>query len=126
MQEDGGISASGIFGWLGNALGTVIRFVVEALQGVFGGLSSAISSFLAGLAGAVGMSPTFFNFAWLILGLILLIAAIKAFVRGAIVAGLIWAVLAILVLGGLIGEVTQFTVMDAPTALVMAPAPGHA
>lgn len=119
MQEDGGVSASGIFGWLGNALGTVIRFIVEALQGVFGGLSSAINAFLSGLAGAVGMSPTFFNYAWLVLGLILLAAAIKAFVRGAVVAGLIWIVLAIIVLGSLIGEVTLFTVMDKPTALVM-------
>lgn len=119
MQEDGGASTTGIFGWLGNALGTVIRVFVEALQGVFGGLSSAINSFLAGLAGAVGMSPTFFNYAWLVLGLILLAAAIKAFVRGAIVAGIIWIVLALVVLGGLIDEVPGFTVADSPASGIL-------
>ncbi|MGE4335991.1 MAG: hypothetical protein AB7E55_08455 [Pigmentiphaga sp.] len=119
MQEDGGASTTGVFGWLGNALGSVIRFIVEALQGVFGGLSSAVNSFLSGLADAVGMSPTFFNYVWLVLGLILLAAAIKAFVRGAIVAGIIWIVLALVVLSGLIGEVAELTGTDAPSALVI-------
>lgn len=109
MQADGNSSATGIFGWLGNALGTIIRFVVEALQGIFGGFAGAIQAFLSGLAGAVGMSPTVFNYAWLVLGLILLFVAIKAVVRGALVAAIIWAILGIVVLGGLIGESVHFT-----------------
>lgn len=114
MQADGNTSATGVFGWLGNAFGTLIRYIVEALQGVFGGLSHAVQSFLSGLAGAVGMSPSIFNYAWLVLGLILLFAAIKAAVRGALVAAIIWAILGIVVLGSLIGEGSHFTALYAP------------
>jgi len=92
----------GFFGWLGNALGTVIRLIVDALGAVFGGIGDAIDAFFRGLAGALGMSPTVFNYLWLIGGLILLVAAVKAFTKRAILAGIIWLVLGLLVLGALI------------------------
>lgn len=91
------------FGSVGAMLGEVIRAIVAGLRYVFGGLGSALGDFFSGLAGALGMSPSIFNFALLILGLVLLWAAVKAFLRRAIVAGIFWLVLAMLVLGGLIG-----------------------
>lgn len=93
----------GIFSWLGSAMGSVIRFIIDALRGLFGGFGDAVRDFLHGLATSVGMSPSFFNYVWLFLGLALLIAAIKAIIDRAFLAAIIWAVLAVLVLGGLTG-----------------------
>ncbi|WP_459618244.1 hypothetical protein [Bordetella sp. 2513F-2] len=94
---------SSFFGSLGAMLGEVIRAIVGALQAVFGGLGSALGDFFSGMAAALGMSPSVFNFGLLVLGLLLLWAALRAFMGRAIVAGLFWLVLAILLLGGLIG-----------------------
>ncbi|GAB1578831.1 hypothetical protein [Bordetella petrii] len=91
------------FGSVGAMLGEVIRAIVAGLRYVFGGLGSALGDFFSGLAGALGMGPSIFNFALLVLGLVLLWAAVKAFLRRAIVAGIFWLVLAMLLLGGLIG-----------------------
>lgn len=92
----------GFFGWLGNALGSAIKLIVDALRTVFGGIGDAIDAFFRGLANALGMSPSIFNYLWLIGGLILLVVAVKAFAKRAVLAGIIWLVLGLLVLGGLI------------------------
>jgi len=93
----------GIFGWLGSALGSVIRFIIDILRGFFGGFGEAVRDFLHGLAGSVGMSPSFFNYVWLFVGLALLVAAVRALIGRAILAAIVWAVLAVLVLGSLVG-----------------------
>jgi hypothetical protein len=51
----------------------------------------------------MGMSPSLFNFAILILGVLLLIAAVRALLRRSVLGFLFWAILAVLVLGALIG-----------------------
>ena len=56
-----------------------------------------------GLARALGMGPSVFNFALLLLGLLLLWTALRAFMRRSIIAGIFWLFLALLLLGGLIG-----------------------
>ncbi|MVW72054.1 MULTISPECIES: hypothetical protein [unclassified Bordetella] len=94
---------SGFFGSAGAVLGEVIRAIVSGIRYVFGGLGSAIGDFFSGLAGALDMSPSVFNFALLILGLLLLWAAIKSFARRGIIAGIFWLFLATLLLSGLIG-----------------------
>ncbi|CAM3725052.1 hypothetical protein [Bordetella tumulicola] len=91
------------FGSVGAILGEVIRAIVSGIRYVFGGFGSAIGDFFSGLAGALGMSPSVFNFALLILGLLLFWAAIKAFIGRSIVSGLFWLLLAMLLLSGLIG-----------------------
>jgi len=91
------------FGSVGAVIGEVIRAIVSGLRYVFSGFGSAIGDFFAGLAGALGMSPSVFNFALLVLGLMLLWAAVSAFMRRAIVAGIFWLILAMLLLSGLIG-----------------------
>src|SRR5690554_1791807 len=97
------MQTEGFFGWLGNALGSAIRLVVDALRMVFGGIADAVDDFFDGFANALGMSPSIFNYVWLVLGLILLYAAFRAFVRRSVVAGVIWTLLGVLVLGSLIG-----------------------
>jgi hypothetical protein len=91
------------FNWLGNALGSLIRVIVGVLQKVLGSFGTAIREFSTSLAHAIGMNPSTFNFALLILGLLLLFAAISAFARRSILGGIIWLILAVLVLGGLTG-----------------------
>jgi|EndMetStandDraft_3_1072993.scaffolds.fasta_scaffold378160_1 hypothetical protein len=94
---------NGFFEWLGSAFGEAIRAIVDTLRFLLGGVGEAIGDFTGGLARAMGMSPSVFNIAWLILGLILLYAAFKAFIQRSIIGGIFWLVLAVLVLGGLIG-----------------------
>jgi hypothetical protein len=97
MQSDS------FFASLGNTLGEVIRTIVAALKYVLGGFGRAIGDFSSGLAHAMGMNPTAFNFALLILGLLFLWAAIKALLRRSLLGFIVWIVLAVLVLGALIG-----------------------
>jgi len=92
-----------IFGWLGSALGGVLRFIIDALRGLFSGFGDAVRDFLHGLAGAVGMSPSIFNYLWLFVGICLLVAAVRAVFARAILAAIIWVILAVLVLGSLVG-----------------------
>jgi len=90
------------FGSVGAVLGEVIRAIVSGIRYVFSGLGSAIGDFFSGLAGALGMSASIFHFALLILGLALLWFGVKALMRRAIVAGIFWLVLAMLLLSSLI------------------------
>ncbi|MDX3905504.1 MAG: hypothetical protein QHC78_07425 [Pigmentiphaga sp.] len=92
------------FEWLGAMLGEAIRTIVAALKNVFGGFGEAISEFSSGLAEALGMSPTLFNFALLVLGLLLLYAGVRALISRSFVGAILWFILAVLLLGGLIGE----------------------
>jgi hypothetical protein len=94
--------SSNFFEWLGSMLGTLIRTIVDALRYLLKGLSRAIGDFVAGLAHAMGISPSTFNVAWLVLGLLFLYVAVRAFLRRSIVAGILWLVIAVLVLGRLI------------------------
>ncbi|MPS28651.1 hypothetical protein [Pigmentiphaga sp.] len=92
------------FEWLGAMLGEVIRTIVAALKAVFGGFGEAVGAFSSGLAGALGMSPTLFNFGLLVLGLLLLYAGIRALMNRSVLGAIFWFLLAVLLLGGLIGE----------------------
>jgi len=93
---------SSFFGSVGSFIGEVILAIVSGIRYAFGGLGSAVGDFFSGLAGALGMGPSVFNFALLILGVMLFWAALKAFFRRAIVVGLVWLLLAMLLLSGLI------------------------
>ncbi len=98
MQSD-----DDFFSWLGNAFGGLIRFIIDVLRTVLGGLGEAIGDFSRGVAQAIGMSPNLFNFALLILGLLCLYSGIRAFIARSPIAGVLWLVIAVFLLGGLIG-----------------------
>jgi hypothetical protein len=95
------MNGNSFFDWLGGALGSLIRGIVSVLETVLGGFGTAIRDFSSGLARSMGMNPSVFNFALLILGVVLLFAALGAFMRRSVIGGIIWLVLAVLVLGGL-------------------------
>ena len=96
-------SESSFFGSVGSVMGEVILAVVSGIRYVFSGLGSAVGDFFTGLASALEMSPSIFNFGLLIIGMMLFWAAIKAFLRRAIIAGLFWLLIAMLLLSGLVG-----------------------
>lgn len=92
----------GFFEWLGRIIGTVIRFVVDLLSGVLEGISQAIDDFLNGLARAIGMDVSFFSLILLVIGLLLLYSAVRAFIRKSIIGGLVLTLLGLVVMSWLI------------------------
>ncbi|UVE17219.1 hypothetical protein NVV93_16795 [Pseudomonas sp. LS44] len=95
--------AESFFEWLGETLGAVIRFIVEALSGFFDLLGRAGANFTDGLSRSLGTDPTWINLLALILGLFMLVSAIRAFLRGSIIWGIILLLVALWLLSLLIG-----------------------
>jgi hypothetical protein len=93
----------GFFEWLGQAFGTAIRFIVESLSGFLGLFGDAVGGFINGMSKALGITPSLLGSVVLVLGLLLLYAAVRAFMRHSIFVGIIWLLLGLWLLGGLIG-----------------------
>lgn len=92
------MQVEGFFEWLGQALGAVIRFVVDALAGLFALLANAGGNFIDGLANTLGMDTSIISILILIIGLMLLYSAVRAFMRASVIAGILWALLGLWVL----------------------------
>lgn len=92
------IETQSFFEWLGATIGAVIGFIIRLVRGVFEGLDSAVRDFLGGMAHAIGMNASIFSFALLVVGLLLFYVAVRAFIRRAIIAGIIWGLLGLMVL----------------------------
>lgn len=88
----------GFFEGLGEALGAAIKFVVDLLSGLFAMLASAGTKFIDGLANTLGMDTSLISILILIIGLLLLYSAVRAFMRASVIAGIIWALLGLWVL----------------------------
>ncbi len=87
---------------LGEILGNFIRILVEFLSDFFHMIGQAGANFLDGLAHALGMDPNWVSILVLVIGLLLLFSAIRAFLRGSIIWGLIVLFIALWVLSLLI------------------------
>ncbi|WQG59055.1 hypothetical protein RHM66_06815 [Pseudomonas sp. RTB3] len=82
------------FEWLGQALGAVIRFIVERhWMGYSDLLAHAGGNFVEGLSRTLGMDTSIISIITLIIGLMLLYSAIRAFMRASIIMGIIWLML---------------------------------
>ena len=92
----------GFFEWLGQALGAVIRFIVDGLSGLFNLLANAGGNFIDALARTLGMDTSLVSILALIVGLLLLYSAIRAFMRASIIAGIIWLILGLWVMSWII------------------------
>lgn len=73
------MTTEGFFDWLGRALGTAIRFIVEALSTVFNAIWRAMDDFLHSLARTLGMDTSVVSILLLVVGLLLLYAGLRAF-----------------------------------------------
>jgi ABC-type proline/glycine betaine transport system permease subunit len=89
-------------GNLGLWLGTLVRFIVETLNGLFGAITEAGSNFVDGMARALGMDTSIISIAVLIIGLLFLYNAVRAFIRTSIIGGVIWLVLGLWILSWII------------------------
>ena len=89
-------------GNLGLWLGTLVRFIVETLNGLFGTITEAGSNFVDGMARALGMDTSIISIAVLIIGLLFLYNAVRAFMRASIIGGVIWLVLGLWLLSWII------------------------
>lgn len=87
---------------LGHVLGNIIRVIVDTLSHLLSGLGGAVRHFAEGLAGSLGMQPSLIHFALLVLGLLFLIGAVRAFLGRSLLGGILWLVIAIFILSGLI------------------------
>nr|WP_179085195.1 hypothetical protein [Pseudomonas alcaligenes] len=81
------------FEWLGHALGTLIRFIVEALSGFFGFFADIGRSFLDGMASALGTNVGLLSIVAMVCGLLLLYAAVRAGMRKAFVRMVVYGLL---------------------------------
>lgn len=81
------------FGWLGLKIGQIIHFIVELFSGLFNTLSHASGDFVDGLSKSLGMDTSIISIITLIIGLLLLYSAVRAFMRASIIAGIIWLML---------------------------------
>ena len=93
MQDEG------VFRWVGNALGEILRSLVDAVGFIFSKVGAAVHEFFAGVAGAMGIDPSFLNIVWIVLGVWMLFSAIRAFARRRVFAGIVWLFLVSLLFG---------------------------
>ncbi|MEG5265323.1 hypothetical protein TRP66_13535 [Pseudomonas sp. JDS28PS106] len=96
------MQVEGFFEWLGQAIGAVIRFIVDGLAWLFSGLTNAGGNFVEGLSRTLGMDTSLISIAALIVGLLLLYSAIRAFMRASIIMGIIWLALGLWMLSWII------------------------
>ena len=89
-------------GNLGLWLGTLVRFIVETLNGLFGTITEAGSNFVDGMARALGMDTSIISIGVLIIGLLFLYNAVRAFIRASIIGGVVWLVLGLWLLSWII------------------------
>ncbi|MGV8918236.1 MAG: hypothetical protein ACOH2R_10640 [Pseudomonas sp.] len=90
------------FEWLGQALGAVIRFIVDSLDWLFKMLAHAGGNFVEGLSRTLGMNTSLISIIALIIGLMLLYSAIRSFMSGSIIGGIIWMILGLWLLSWII------------------------
>jgi hypothetical protein len=95
VRQECKMRVESFFEWLGQALGTVIRYIVDALSGFFGLFADAGANFLEGLSRTLGMDRS-------LIGLMLLVGAFRAFFRRSFIAGVIYLFLGLWLLSWLI------------------------
>lgn len=96
------MQVEGFFESLGQMFGAIIRFIVEGLSGIFNGLSHAGGNFIDGLGRTLGMDTSIISIAILVVGLLFLYNAVRAFLRASVIGGVIWLLLGLWVLSWII------------------------
>lgn len=94
--------SSNPFEWLGEALGTLVRLVVDSLAWVFDVLSGASTAFVNGFSRALGVDSNIFTVVAVIIGLLLIYAGVRSLLRRRFVGAVIWLLLGLWLLSALI------------------------
>lgn len=88
---------------LGEFFGALVRWIVDALNWLFGSLAGASAAFVEGFSRTLGIDSGILSIAAVIIGLFLLYRGVRAFIRRRIIAGIIWTLLGLWLLSALIG-----------------------
>ncbi|MDR5898673.1 hypothetical protein QC823_06695 [Halomonas vilamensis] len=96
------MQANGFFQGIGEAVGEAVHALVTFLLSVFTNFFDAFEAFIDGLARSLGISPTFFSILVLVIGLWILWGALHAFLRGALLGGIVRTAVGLVVLGWLL------------------------
>lgn len=90
------------FEWLGQALGTLIRLIVDALSWLFNLLSGASSAFVNGFSRALGVDSSLLSIAFVVLGLFLIYLGFSSVIKKRFIRSVIWLLLGLWLLSSLI------------------------
>lgn len=90
------------FEWLGQAFGTLVRLIVDALSWLFNLLSGASSAFVNGFSRALGIDSSLLSIVFVILGLFLIYLGFSSVFRKRFIGGVIWLLLGLWLLSALI------------------------
>lgn len=94
--------SSNPFEWLGEALGTLVRLIVDSLAWVFHILSGASTAFVNGFSRALGVDSNIFTVVAVIIGLLLIYTGVRSLLRRRFVGAVIWLLLGLWLLSALI------------------------
>ena len=90
------------FEWLGQAFGTLVRLIVDALSWLFTLLSGAGSAFVNGFSRALGIDSSLLSIVFVILGLFLIYLGFSSVIKKRFIRGIIWLLLGLWLLSSLI------------------------
>lgn len=90
------------FEWLGQAFGTLVRLIVDALSWLFNLLSGASSAFVNGFSRALGIDSSLLSIIFVILGLLLIYLGFSSVLKKRFIRGVIWLLLGLWLLSALI------------------------
>src|SRR5690606_41870492 len=90
------------FEGLGQAFGTLVRLIVDALSWLFNLLSGASSAFVNGVSRALGVDSSLLSIAFVVLGLFLIYLDFSSLIKKRLIRGVIWLLLGLWLLSSLI------------------------
>jgi hypothetical protein len=102
LHQEADMQVESVFEWLGQVLGAVIRFIVDGLSWLFNLFTHAGGNFVEGLSRTLGMDTSLISIVALVIGLMLLYSAVRAFMRASIIMGIIWLFLGLWLLSWII------------------------
>ena len=96
------MQTNGFFEGVGETIGGIIQALVTGLLSLSDGFLGAFEGFINGLAGSLGISPSFFSILILVIGLWVLWRGVRALLRGSLIGAVVWIVLGLLILAWLL------------------------
>lgn len=96
------MQTNGFFEGVGEAIGEVIQALVAGLLSLSDGSLGAFEGFINGLAGSLGISPSFFSILILVIGLWVLWRGVRALMRGSLLGAIVRIVLGLMILSWLL------------------------
>lgn len=88
---------------VGEFLGAIVRWIVDALNWFFASLTGASAAFIEGFSRALGVDSGILSILAVLIGLYLLYRGVRSLIARRIIVGVIWLLLGLWLLSALIG-----------------------